>query len=72
MTLDQASVFFTASILMMLGFIVITMGIVAINHLLHTYWKPVQFFKFQEYPYPPPRFMTAEEEEAAAKHKQNS
>jgi len=77
MNLDQAAFFFTGSILIMLGFIVITAGIVVINHLLHTYWKPVKIFKFLDHPYPP-RFMTHEEEatmwaskEAAAKKKQN-
>jgi hypothetical protein len=69
MNLEQASVFFTGSILIMLGFIVITAGVVAINNLLHRYWKPVKFFKFLDHPYPP-RFMTAEEE-ATAKKKQN-
>jgi len=67
MNLDQAANFFTGSILIMLGLIVITMGIVAINYLLHTYWKPVQFLKFQDYP--PLRYMT-HEEEAAANQKQ--
>ena len=69
MNLDQASVFFTGSILIMLGFVVITAGVVAINNLLHRYWKPVKMFKFLDHPYPP-RFMTAEEE-ATAKKKQN-
>ncbi|WP_353479877.1 hypothetical protein [Haliscomenobacter sp.] len=64
MNLDQAAFFFTGSILIMLGFIVVTAGIVVINHLLHTYWKPVRIFKFLDYP---PRFMTPEE--AAVKKK---
>lgn len=41
MNLDQAAIFFTGSILTMLGFIVIVAGIVVINNLLHRYWKPV-------------------------------
>jgi hypothetical protein len=56
MNLDQAAFFFTGSILIMLGFVVITAGVVVINYLLHTYWKPVRFFKFLDHPYPP-RFM---------------
>jgi hypothetical protein len=59
MNLDQAANFFTGSILIMLGFIVITMGIVAINYLLHRFWKPVQMFKFLDYPQP--RFMSSKE-----------
>ena len=66
MNLDQAANFFTGSILIMLGFVVITMGIVAINYLLHRFWKPVQMFKFLDYPYP--RFMTSKEA-AETKHK---
>ena len=66
MNLDQAANFFTGSILIMLGFVVITMGIVAINYLLHRFWKPVQMFKFLDYPHP--RFMTSKEA-AETKHK---
>jgi hypothetical protein len=69
MNLEQAANFFTGSILMMLGFVVITMGIVAINNILHRFWKPVQMFKFLDHAYTP-RFMTSEEE-AAAKHKKS-
>ena len=43
MTLDQAAVFFTGSILTVMGFIVIVAGIIVINNLLHRYWKPVKF-----------------------------
>ena len=50
MTVEQASTFFTASILTMLGLVVIVGGVVAINNLFHKYWKPVKFFKFLEYP----------------------
>ena len=67
MNLEQAANFFTGSILMMLGFVVITMGIVAINNILHQFWKPVQMFKFLDHAYTP-RFMTSEE---AAKHKKS-
>ena len=67
MNLEQAANFFTGSILMMLGFVVITMGIVAINNILHRFWKPVQMFKFLDHAYTP-RFMTSEE---AAKHKKS-
>jgi len=60
MNLDQAANFFTGSILIMLGFVVITMGIVAINYLLHRFWKPVHMFKFLDYPQT--RFMSSKEE----------
>lgn len=50
MTVEQASTFFTTSILVMMGLVVIFGGVVTINNLLHKYWKPVRFFKFLEYP----------------------
>ena len=47
---DQAAVWLAGSILFSLGLIVVVAGIVAINNLLHKYWKPVRVFKFLEYP----------------------
>ena len=44
MSLDQAAVFFVGSILFMLGLIVITAGIVAMNNIFSRYWRTVQFF----------------------------
>ena len=66
MNLDQAANFFTGSILIMLAFIVITMGIVVINNLLHKYWKPVPMIEFFDPSYTP-RFVTPEEEAANKK-----
>jgi hypothetical protein len=57
MNLDQAAIFLTGSILTMLGFIVIAIGIVVINNILHKYWKPVKFFYYDSYP---PRFIEEE------------
>jgi hypothetical protein len=48
MNLDQAAIFFTGSILTMLGFIVIIIGIVVINNILAKYWKPVKFFYYED------------------------
>ncbi len=69
MNLEQASNFLAGGILTMLGFVVITIGIVTINNILHRYWKPVQLFKFLDHSYPP-RFATPEEDPAFNK-KQN-
>jgi len=44
MDIDSAAVWLAGSILVMLGFIIVTIGIVAINNILHTYWKPVKLF----------------------------
>ena len=63
MNLEQASNFLAGGILTMLGFVVITIGIVVINNILHRYWKPVQLFKFLGHSYPS-RFATPEEDPA--------
>ncbi len=44
MNMDQAAVFLAGSILTAIGFIVVVAGIVAINNILHKYWKPVRIF----------------------------
>jgi hypothetical protein len=46
---------------------VITVGIVVINNLLHTYWKPVKLFKFLDHPYPP--YVLTPEEDPTFKKK---
>ena len=42
--MDQAVIWLAGSILVMLGFIIITVGIVVINNILHRYWQPVKLF----------------------------
>ena len=44
MSIEQSSVFLAGSILTMLGFIVVVIGIVVINNILSKYWKPVKLF----------------------------
>lgn len=46
MDMDQAAVFLAGSILTALGFLVIVAAIVAVNNILHKYWKPVEFTWF--------------------------
>ncbi len=43
MTLEQASLFLSGSILFALGMIALILGLVVINNLLHRFWKPVTF-----------------------------
>jgi hypothetical protein len=50
MDMDQAAVFLAGSILTVLGFIVVVIGIVAINNIFHKYWKPVQWMKMMNHP----------------------
>jgi hypothetical protein len=52
MSLEQAATFLTASILTMLGFIIVFAGIIVINNMLAKHWKPVRLFRFLEYPSP--------------------
>jgi hypothetical protein len=44
MDMDQAAVFLGGSILTMLGFIVVIIGVVAINNIIARFWKPVRIF----------------------------
>ena len=59
MTMDQAATFLAGSILTGIGFIVVIAAILAINNLLHKYWKPVQIIKWYEEPQV--RFATEDE-----------
>ena len=44
MNIDQAAVFLAGSILTAVGFVVIVAAVVAINNIIHRYWKPVKIF----------------------------
>ena len=46
MEMDKLAVFFAGSILVTLGMIVIVSGIILVNNLIHKYWKPVTWFKY--------------------------
>jgi hypothetical protein len=60
--MDQAAVFLAGSILTVMGFIVVVAGIVAINNILHKYWKPVRMFTADSWHFNPPvRYATEEE-----------
>jgi len=48
--MDQAAVFLAGIILTMLGFIVVAAGIIAINNLLHKFWKPITWMRIQDQP----------------------
>ena len=62
MDMDQAAVFLAGSILTMLGFIVVVAGVVAINNIIHKYWKPVRIFSADSWHVNPPhRFASPEE-----------
>lgn len=44
MDMDQAAVFLAGSVLTMLGLIVVVIGFVIINNIVHKYWKPIKIF----------------------------
>ena len=70
MDMDQSAVFLAGSILTALGFIVVIAAIVAVNNLLHKYWKPVRMFtadSFQPFSQSP-RYATEEELARIAPH----
>lgn len=62
MDMDQAAVFLAGSILTMLGFIVVIAGVIAINNLLHKYWKPVKIFTADSWNINPPQRFAHEDE----------
>ena len=41
MTIEQAGNFLIGSILVGLGFCILTIGVLVINNLFHKYWKPL-------------------------------
>ena len=69
MDMDQAAVWLAGSILTMLGMVTVVAGIIAINNMLHKYWKPVRMFtsdSFQPFG-STPRYATEEELKQLAK-----
>jgi hypothetical protein len=59
MDMDQAAVFLAGSILTMMGFIVVVIGLVIINNIINKYWKPIRVFTSDSWTAmnPPERFM---------------
>jgi hypothetical protein len=50
MDMDQAAVFLAGSILTMMGFVVVVIGIVIINNIFAKYWQPIQWMKMLSHP----------------------
>ena len=61
--MDQAAVFLAGSILTALGFVIIIAAIIAVNNLLHKFWKPVKIFTADSWNAmnPPNRFASQDE-----------
>ena len=50
MDMDVAAATLAGSILFVLSLVVMVIGVVVVNNILSKYWKPIQFFKFQDQP----------------------
>jgi hypothetical protein len=62
MDMDQAAVWLSGSILIMMGFVVVTIGVVIINNIIAKYWKPVRIFSLDSWNLnPPSRFASQPE-----------
>jgi len=48
--MDQAAVFLAGSILTMMGFVVIVIGVLVINNLFNKYWKPIKWMRMLDHP----------------------
>lgn len=63
MSIEQAATWFSGSILVTLGFLVIIAGIIVVNNLLHRYWKPVKIFTPDSWKgFNPPAYSLQEQE----------
>lgn len=69
MDMDTAAVFLASSILTMLGFIVVIIGLIVINNLLSKYWKNLGWFSGW-YGQTPTRFLTPDEMNTLDKSKE--
>ena len=66
MDMDQAAVFLAGSILTVIGFLIILVGIVIANNIIHKYWKSFGWSLMPGWSHEPTRFATPEEAEKIA------
>ncbi len=75
--MDQSAVFLAGSVLTVMGFIVIVVGLTVINNILHKYWKPITIFTKESFslfgssyhnPSDPMQNLTQEEYDKLVKH----
>ena len=64
MDMDTAATFLAGSILSMMGFVVVVIGIVIINNIFSRYWKPVKWMRMMDHP----MYVTREELEHAGQN----
>ena len=68
MTMDQAAVFLAGSVLTVLGFLIVLIGILVGNNLVAKYWKSWGWKLTPAYWDNSPRFMTDDEASKIAPH----
>ena len=69
MDMDQAAVWLAGSVLLVMGFLVILVGILVANNLVAKYWKSWGWKWTSSYwDNPSPRFMTQDEPNKIAPH----
>ena len=61
MDMDQAAVFLAGSILTVLGFLIILVGFVIANNIIHKYWKNLGWSWMPHWASEPSRFASQEE-----------
>jgi hypothetical protein len=61
MDMDQAAVFLAGSILTVMGFLIILVGIVIANNIIHKYWKSFGWSWMPTWTHEPQRFASQEE-----------
>jgi uncharacterized membrane protein len=61
MDMDQAAVFLAGSILTVMGFLIILVGIVIANNIIHKYWKSFGWSWMPTWSTEPQRFASQEE-----------
>jgi len=61
MDMDNSATILAGSILTMMAFVVIVIGIVVINNIFSKYWKPVKWMRMMDHP----MYVTREELEHA-------
>ena len=66
MDMDQAAVFLAGSILTVIGFLVILVGAVIANNIIHKYWKSFGWTFMPTWTQEPQRFASQEELERIA------
>lgn len=62
MEMNQAAVFLAGSILITIGFVVIMIGIIFVNNIIHKFWKPIKFWTPETWQGNPPiRYASSDE-----------